>query len=128
MFYLIFGWEAAYAALFVSKDYIRKPVPMEEACIALTERRGTGTAIPIYLDGTSLPSKLFNPKQENYFASDDPVVIASHLAAKCGQSVSSSLAQSGPQEFGGMNISGNIADKQVFIQQLIGKNNPKVRT
>lgn len=120
VFYQIFGMEAAYAALFVSKDYIRKPVPMEEACIALTERKGTGTAIPIYLDGTPLPAELFDSKQENYFASDNAVAIASHLAARCGQSVSSPSAQSDSQKLGGMQISGNIAEKQVFIQKFIG--------
>ena len=120
VFYQIFGWDATYAALFVTKDYVRKQVPMEEACIALTERKGMDTAIPIYLDGTPLPDELFDPKQENYFASDNPVAIASHLAARCRQSVSSSSAQSDPQEFGGMHISGNVAEKQVFIQKLIG--------
>lgn len=120
VFYQIFGREAAYAALFVSKDYVCKQVPMEEACIALTERKGTGTAIPIYLDGTPLPVELFDSKQENYFASDNPVAIASHLAARCGQSVSSPSAQSDSQEFGGMHISGNVAEKQVYIQEFIG--------
>lgn len=123
VFYQIFGWEAAYVALFVTKDYVRKQVPMEEACIALTERKGTGTTIPVYLDGTPLPDELFDPKQENYFASDNPVVIASHLAARCRQSVSSPPAQSNTQELGGMHISGNVAEKQVFIQKLIGNLN-----
>ena len=93
---------------------------MEEACIALTERRGTDTVIPIYLDGTPLPSKLFDPKQENYFKSDNPVAIASLLATRCKQSAPSPSAQTEPQMSGGMHISGNIAEKQVFIQKLIG--------
>lgn len=120
VFYQIFGWEATYVALFVTKDYICKKVPMEEACIALTERKGTDTVIPIYLDGTPLPSKLFDPEQENYFKSDNPAAIASLLAARCKQSVPSPSAQTEPQMSGGMHISGNIAEKQVFIQKLIG--------
>lgn len=120
VFYQIFGWEAAYAALFVSKDYVCKKVPMEEACIALTERKGTGTVIPIYLDGTPLPSELFNPKQENYFASGNPVVIASHMVARCKLPVPSPSAQTESQASVGMHISGNIAEKQVFIQKLVG--------
>lgn len=120
VFYQIFGWEATYVSLFVTKDYICKKIPMEEACIALTERRGTDTVIPIYLDGTPLPSKLFDPEQENYFKSDNPAAIASLLAARCKQSVPSPSAQTEPQMSGGMHISGNIAEKQVFIQKLIG--------
>ena len=120
VFYQIFGWEAAYAALFVTKNYVRKQVPMEEACIALIERKGMGTVIPIYLDGTPLPDELFDPKQENYFTSNNPVAIASHLAARCRQPVSLPSAQSDSQELGGMYISGNIAKKQVFIQEFVG--------
>ena len=120
VFYQIFGWEAAYAALFVTKDYICKKVPMGEACIALTERKETDTVIPIYLDGTPLPVELFDPKQENYFASDNPVAIASHLAARCRLPDPSPSAQTEPQASGGMHISGNIAEKQVFIQKLVG--------
>lgn len=120
VFYQIFGWEAAYVALFVTKDYVCKKVPMEEACIALTERKGKDTVIPIYLDGTPLPSELFDPKQENYFASENPVAIASHLAARCRLPVPSPSVQTEPQASEGMHISGNIAEKQVFIQKLIG--------
>lgn len=120
VFYQIFGWEAAYAALFVTKDYVRKQVPMEEAAIALIERKGTNTVIPIYVDGTPLPNELFDPNQENYFTADNPVAIASHLAARCGQPAFSPPAQHEPQGPDGMNISGNIAEKQVFIQEFIG--------
>lgn len=119
-FYQIFGWEAAYVALFVSKDYVCKKVPMEEARIALTERKGTNTVIPVYLDGTPLPSELFDPKQENYFASDNPVAIASHLAARCKPPVPSPSEQTESQASGRMYISGNIAEKQMFIQKLVG--------
>lgn len=119
-FYQVFGWEAAYVALFVTKDYVCKKVPIEEACIALTERKGTNTVIPIYVDGTPLPGELFDPDQENYFSADNPVVIASHLAARCKQSASLSTTQSESQTLGGMHISGNIAEKQVFIQKFIG--------
>lgn len=114
----IFGWEAQYVALFVTRDYIRKEVPIEEANIALIERRETGTAIPIYLDGTPLPDKLFDPKQENYFTSDNPVAIASHLAARCRKSDSSQSEQPAVQRIGSINISGNHADKQTIIGSI----------
>lgn len=123
VFYQVFGWEAEYAALFVTKDYIRRQVPMEEASIALTERAGTGTAIPIYLDGTPLPASLLDPKQTNYFASESPVAIAAHLAARCRPSEPSPPAPPASQDLGGMHISGNTAQKQVFIQTLEGSLN-----
>lgn len=123
VFYQIFGWEAEYAALFVTKDYICKQVPMEEARIALTERAKTGTAIPIYLDGTPLPANLFDPKQTNCFASGNPVTIAAHLATRCRLSEPSPPATPASQDLGGMYISGNTAEKQVFIQTLEGSLN-----
>lgn len=120
VFYQIFGREAAYAALFVTKDYIRRPVPLEEASIALTKRAGTDTAIPIYVDGTPLPADLLDPKQTNYFPSGDPVAITAHLAARCGPPEPPALASSASQDFGGMHICGNQAEKQVFIDKLEG--------
>lgn len=119
IFYQIFGCEAEYVALFVTKDYTSKQVPMEEARIALTKRAGNGTVIPIYLDGTQLPAALFDPKQSNYYASTDAVDIAAHLATRLRQSASvspSPAPQAEPQSTGGMYISGNTAQKQVFIQ------------
>lgn len=120
VFYQIFGWEAEYVALFVTKDYICKKVPMEEASIALTERAGAGTVIPIYLDGTPLPAELLDPKQTNYFASENPVAIAAHLAARCKTPEPLPTAPPASQDLGGMYISGNTAQKQVFIQKHEG--------
>lgn len=118
VFYQIFGWEAAYVALFVTKDYICKDVPIEEASIALDKRAGTGTVLPIYMDGT--PLSLIDPKQTNYFASGNPAAIATHLAARCGPPEPPALAASASQDFGGMHICGNQAEKQVFIDKLEG--------
>ena len=116
VFYQIFGMEAKYVALFVTKSYIAKTVPMEEARIAITKRAGDGTVIPIYLDGTPLPSDLLDPKQTNYYSSDNAIEIAVHLGARCRQSDAASPQQSSaPQTAGGMHISNNTAEKQVFI-------------
>lgn len=118
IFYQIFGWEAEYVALFVTEDYIRKKVPMEEARIALTKRAGDGTVIPIYLDGTELPLELFDSKKNNYYSSNNAVDIAVHLAARCRPPASVSLLsapQAETQSTSGMHISGNTAQKQVFI-------------
>lgn len=82
VFYEIFGMSAKYVALFVSKNYVKREVPMEEAAIAFSKHGDNGSVIPVYLDGTALPKKLFDPKSANYFASEDPAKIAAHLAAK----------------------------------------------
>lgn len=119
VFYRIFGLEAEYAALFVSKEYVRKKVPMEEARIALINRVGKGTVIPIYLDGTPLPDDLFDPRQTNYFRSKDPVAIAAHLAARCRECEPTPM-QPVPQGFGGMYISDNHAETMVNIKDLNG--------
>lgn len=126
VFYQIFGWEAEYVALFVTKDYINKKVPLEEARIALTKRAGDGTVIPIYLDGTALPTELFDPKRSNYYFSDNAVSIAAHLAERCRASMPvhpSPEPQAESQNLGGMHISGNVAQKQVFVQNLNGSVN-----
>ncbi len=118
IFYQIFGWEAEYVALFVTKDYISKKVPMEEASIALTKRAGSNTVIPIYLDGCKLPAELFDPKQYNYYSSDNAVDIAVHLADRCRPAAPTSPLppqQAEQQSAGEMRISGNVAKKQVFI-------------
>ena len=123
VFYQIFGREAAYVALFVTRDYIRKDVPMEEASIALTKRAGTDTVIPIYVDGTLLPADLLDPKQTNYFPSGNPVAIAAHLSARCAPPEPPAPAPSASQKPGGMYISGNIAEKQVFADKIEGSIN-----
>lgn len=80
IFYRIFGVEAEYAALFVTKDYVAKKVPMEEASIAFSKHHGDGKVIPIYLDGTPLPKELFDPNSTNYFCSSNGAEIASLIA------------------------------------------------
>lgn len=118
IFYQIFGWKARYVALFVSKDYIVKEVPMEEARISLTKRSGDGSVIPIYLDDAILPPDLLNPKQINYYRSHTAVDVAAHLAAKL--KMDSPVSPSSAQHCKGMNISENWADKQIFIQTMNG--------
>ena len=88
-------------ALFVSQNYIMRQVPMEEAGIAFAKHGADGHVIPVYLDGTGLPKDMLDPQSTNYFEASDPAVIASHLAAK-------------------MNINGNTANKQIFIQTMEG--------
>lgn len=80
IFYRIFGMESEYVVLFVSKYYVAKEVPIEEATIAFNKHNGDGKVIPIYLDGTPLPKDMFDPKSTNYFVSINAVEIASHLA------------------------------------------------
>lgn len=123
VFYQIFGREAAYVALFVTKDYICKQVPMEEASIALTKRAGTDTVIPIYMDGTPFPTDLLDPKQTNYLVSGNPVSIAAHLAVRCKPPEPPAPAPSTSQELGGMHISGNIGGKQIFVNDVKGSIN-----
>lgn len=82
IFYKIFGLESEYAALFVSKYYVEKEVPMEEATIAFNKHNGDGKVIPVYLDGTPLPKDMLDPKSTNYFVSNNAVEIASHLASR----------------------------------------------
>lgn len=128
IFYQIFGWEARYAALFVSKNYLRREVPMEEARIALFKREGSGTAIPIYLeDDAVLPLKIFDPSRTNYFRSPYPEAIATHLAARCrGKTEPKTVpnradqGMSGSQSSGGMYAVGNVGQKQIFIQDHQG--------
>lgn len=82
VFYDIFGLKSECIALFVSKNYIAKEVPMEEARIAFAKHEDNGSVIPIYIDGTPLPEHMFDPKRTNYFRSDNPAEIATHLAAR----------------------------------------------
>jgi hypothetical protein len=121
-FYNIFGMEADYVALFVSKDYINKPTPMEEAGIAFGKHGNDGTVIPIYIDETSLPADLFNPKKTNYFKSNNPVEIANHLVAKVKVGNYSDEARSTHEQTGSvMNIQGNKAKKQLFVNKIEGE-------
>ena len=121
IFYSIFGMNADYVALFISKDYISKKTPMDEARIAFAKKGNLGKVIPIYLDETELPRDLFDPKNTNYSKSADPAVIASHLAGKIEASKRGGETSEIPNC--GMNIIGNKSDKQFFIQTMEGNIN-----
>lgn len=121
VFYRIFGVDSKYVVLIVSKYYITKTVPIEEARIALSKHGTDGRVIPIYTDGTPLPEELLNPRETNYFCSDNAVVIAAHIAAKIKKSqklinekVSCSKLENS------MTVEHNSAQKQVFIQNFNG--------
>lgn len=120
-FYDIFGLRADYVALFVSAHYIVREVPMEEAGIAFAKHGNDGRVIPIYLDDTTLPPDMLDPKRTNYFKSNNPAVIASHLAMKIkvGNNKGKTVSEYKDLDHV-MNIKENIAEKQIFIQTLKG--------
>lgn len=123
-FYDVFGNKSEYVALFVSKHYIARDVPMEEASIAFAEHADNGSVIPIYLDGTALPLDLFNPKSTNFFESNNPATIARHLSAKLKLfNNSSKMPDKHEMSQNVMNIENNVADKQIFVQKLDGSIN-----
>lgn len=119
-FYEIFGISSEYIALFVSKYYIARDVPMEEAGIAFAKHAQEGSVIPIYLDGTELPRDLFDPKDTNYFKSNNPAIIANHLASKIKLQETVYHNTEVAKGTNTMNVKGNIADRQVFIQTMNG--------
>ena len=118
IFYQIFGGQARYVALFVSKDYVVKEVPMEEAYISIKKHSGDGRVIPIYLDDTELPLELLDPKQVNYYRSHTAADIATHLAAKL--KMDSFISSASAYQYPEMHISNNQACKQIFIQNMNG--------
>ena len=119
IFYKIFGGDSNYVALFVSKDYIWREIPMEEANIAFAKHIENGKVIPIYLDNTSLPQDLLDPKNTNYFKSNNSAIIASHIAKKIKHQESQQTPESKSDEVKNtMNINNNKAIKQIFIQEL----------
>ncbi len=121
VFYDIFGLNAEYVALFVSKYYVAKAVPMEEASIAIANHGETGSVIPVYLDGTSLPADLFQPRNTNYFKENNPAKIAKHLAAKIKSADGTGQGRPAQKNMkSNMTITGNSAEKQIFIQELNG--------
>lgn len=122
VFYEIFGRKARYVALFVSEFYIRREVPMEEASVAFAKHAEGGSVIPVYLDGATLPTALFNPKSQNYFKSNNAAEIAVHLAEKVKLNKIENEKNPGKfvEQKGSMTISGNKAKKQVFINELRG--------
>lgn len=120
-FYRIFGLDSKYVVLIVSKYYIAKTVPMEEARIALSKHDGDGKVIPIYTDGTPLPEKLLDPRETNYFCSDNAAVIAAHIAAKIKKSQQiSKQTENRSKSENSMIVEHNSAQKQVFIQSFNG--------
>lgn len=116
IFYKIYGMSAKYVALFVSKYYITRSVPMEEASIAFAEHSENSTVIPIYLDEAELPNNMLDPRNMNYFRSNDPAKIASHLAAKINGYNDTSSKSRRNTITNIMDIEGNKAIKQVYIQ------------
>ena len=122
VFYRVFGIEAEYAALFVTKDYVAKKVPMEEAKIAFSKHSGDGKVIPIYLDGTPLPRTLFDPNSTNYYCSSNEAEIASLLANRIRldrQSEQAPKAAASPAPSGNtMNIHDNTAGGIFSINEL----------
>lgn len=124
IFYEVFGLKAEYVALFVSNNYVKRAVPMEEARIAIAKHSENGSVIPIYLDGTKLPQEIFDPLETNYFKSNNPAEIANHLATKIQtvNSIKSDIVKN--SETGNiMNINNNTAKKQVFLGRFEGNIN-----
>lgn len=120
-FYRIFGLESEYVVLLVSKHYVVKDVPIEEARIAFSKHGNSGKVIPIYIDGTPLPKDILDPKDTNYFRSNNPVEITNHIAGKIKiKNNKRKDSNTTSTQNNVMNISGNIADKQVFIQTVTG--------
>ena len=124
IFYEIFGVKSEYVALFVSKDYVRKFVPMQEARIAIAKHGENGSVIPIYLDGTALPEELFDARKTNYYKSSNSAEIASHLAGKIKKNERKIAERTGATEIQDskkiMKINNNIAEKQIFIHTYNG--------
>ena len=120
-FYDVFGNKSEYVALFVSKYYITKEIPIEEASIAFAEHADNSSVIPIYLDGAALPSDLFDPKSTNYFKSNNPAQIAKHLSEKI--KLSNNFRQNiddYEKEVNIMNIENNKGHNQTFINKMNG--------
>lgn len=126
IFYRIFGMESKYVALSVTKHYVAKKVPMEEAAIAFSKHHGDGRVIPIYLDGTPLPETLFDPNSTNYYCSSNEAEIASLIANRIKldkQPEQMPKAAVPPAHAGNtMNIHDNVAGVILSINELnLGK-------
>lgn len=121
IFYRIFGLKSKYVILLVSQFYVMKPVPMEEARIAFSKHGGDASVIPIYLDGTELPSELWDSKKQNYFSSNDAAEIASHVASKVSNSEKQAEKKDSFASGGIMKNEKNKAETQIFIQNYNGK-------
>lgn len=121
IFYRIFGLESKYVILLVSKYYVEKQVPMEEARIAFSKHGGDASVIPIYLDKTELPEELLDAKKQNYFSSDNAAEIASHVASKVNKL---KKQEEEKDVFGSGSImknERNRAETQIFIQNYNGE-------
>lgn len=118
IFYRVFGLESRYVILLVSKFYVTKQVPMEEARIAFSKHKGDASVIPIYLDGTELPIEMIDPKKQNYFSSDNAVEIASHIALKVSKLKKVDKIKGDLD--GIMKNEKNKAETQIFIQNYNG--------
>ena len=124
IFYEIFGIKAEYVALFVSSHYIGREVPMEEAGIAFAKHSANGSVIPIYMDDAILQEDMFNPKETNYFKSNNPIEIANHLATKIRAANVFQLDAEDDTKSGNIiNIKNNKAKKQIFVHKLEGNIN-----
>lgn len=111
-------------ALLVSKNYVIKPVPIEEARIAIAKHSGNGSVIPIYMDDAVLPQDMFNPMENNYFKSNNPAEIANHLATKLRRLGKINQEMKKAAEIKNiMSIENNRAEKQVFIRNFEGNIN-----
>lgn len=122
VFFDIFGRQSEYVALFVSENYIRREVPIEEAKIAIATHDWDGKVIPIYLDKTSLPETLINHKRENYYSSNNPAEIAVHIVRKIELNIKSAAEKEdiSSNELGGFRINNNQAHKQIVINKNEG--------
>lgn len=121
IFYRIFGLESKYVILLVSKFYVEKQVPMEEARIAFSKHGGNASVIPVYLDGTKLPAELLDPKKQNYFLSNNAAQIASHVALKVNKV---EKQEEKKDVFGSGSIMKNEKNRgetQIFIQNYNGE-------
>lgn len=121
IFYKIFGLSSEYVALFVSKHYVIKKIPMEEARIAFAKHYEDSSVIPIYLDDTLLPADLFDSNASNYFKSNNPAVIANHLVSRIVSNDTELLTTSINKNVGEMVVKGNTAQKQIFVNTLNGR-------
>lgn len=120
VFYRIFGLESRYVLLIVSKFYVTKQVPMEEARIAFSKHGGDASVIAIYLDGTELPREILDAKKQNYYSSDNAAEIASHIASKISKSDKREERKAGSCLGGIMKNEKNKAGTQIFIQNYNG--------
>lgn len=120
IFYRIFGLESRYVILLVSRFYITKQVPMEEARIAFSKHGGDASVIAIYLDEAKLPEELLNAKKQNYFSSHNAAEIASHIASKIGKSGKYKERKPDSCQGGIMKNKNNKAGTQIFIQNYNG--------